>query len=189
MLAADYARFLTAADMWGIEPVMSRAEQEKLAYLFRLRMTANVKKALTRMMAERDWADAGQGWQGKETSLRLHGWSRQRRVVLLRRKLDRPLMLLDRSQPEQPLLSFAEVGPGREVWEYAALVTSLDSEILTLSQALPRPQRLRERLRRTEEPMGLGRLHDARSEALPTAGRHRRTGVQLVEPVYAPGRA
>ncbi len=32
------------------------------------------------------------------------------------------------------LLSFAEVGPDREVWEYAALVTSLDSEILTLGQ-------------------------------------------------------
>ena len=34
--------------MWrgAIEPVMSRAEQEGLTYLFRLRMTANVKRAL-----------------------------------------------------------------------------------------------------------------------------------------------
>ena len=51
---------------WGVEPVMSRAEQEGLAYLFRLRMTANVKRALPKMMAERDWTDcrsrlAGQG--------------------------------------------------------------------------------------------------------------------------------
>src|SRR4029077_5470403 len=84
---------------WGVEPVMSRAEQEGLAYLFRLRMTANVKRALTKMMAERDWTAAGHGWQGKETTLRLVGWSRQRRVVLLRRKLDRPLVLLDRTQP------------------------------------------------------------------------------------------
>ena len=108
---------------WGIEPVMSRAEQEGLAYLFRLRMTANVKRALTKMMAERDWSNAGHGWQGKETTLRLVGWSRQRRVVLLRRKLDRPLLLVDRTEPEQPLLSFAEIGPDREAWEYAALVT------------------------------------------------------------------
>jgi hypothetical protein len=119
---------------WGVEPVMSRAEREGLGYLFRLRMTANVRRALTRMMAERDWADAGHGWQGKATMLRLVGWSRQRRVVLLRRKLDRPLVLVDRSEPEQPLLSFAEIGPDREVWEYAALVTSLDAEILTLGQ-------------------------------------------------------
>jgi hypothetical protein len=32
--------------------VMSRAEQDGLRYLFRLRMTANVKRALTKMMAE-----------------------------------------------------------------------------------------------------------------------------------------
>src|SRR6266513_3975111 len=119
---------------WGVEPVMSRAEQEGLAYLFRLRMTANVKRALTKMMAERDWTAAGHGWQGKETTLRLIGWSRQRRVILLRRKLERPLVLVDRTQPEQPLLGFAEVGPDREVWEYAGLVTSLDDEILTLGQ-------------------------------------------------------
>src|SRR6266850_4426114 len=119
---------------WGVEPVMSRAEQEGLAYLFRLRMTANVKRALTKMMAERDWTAAGHGWQGKETTLRLVGWSRQRRVVLLRRKLERPLVLVDRTQPEQPRLGFAEVGPDREVWEYAGLVTSLDGEILTLGQ-------------------------------------------------------
>ena len=63
------------------------------------------------------------------------GWSRQRRVVLLRRQFDRPLALLDRTDPGQPLLGFAEVlGGKREVWEYAALVTSLDSEILTLGQ-------------------------------------------------------
>jgi hypothetical protein len=86
-------------------------------------------------MAERDWSDAGQGWQGKETTLRLMGWSRQRRVVLLRRQFNRPLALLDRTDPGQPLLGFAEVlGGKREVWEYAALVTSLDSEILTLGQ-------------------------------------------------------
>ena len=54
--------------------------------------------------------------------------------MLLRRKLDRPLVLVDRTEPEQPLLSFAEIGPDREVWEYAALVTSLDAEILTLGQ-------------------------------------------------------
>jgi len=43
-------------------------------------------------------------------------------------------VLLDRTQPEQPLLSFAEVGSDREMWEYAALVTSLNDELLTLGQ-------------------------------------------------------
>ena len=77
---------------------------------------------------------AGQGWHGKETRLRLEGWSRQRRVILLRRQLKPPLAIVDHGNPAQPRLGFAEVGPDRQVWEYAALVTSLDSEILTLGQ-------------------------------------------------------
>jgi Transposase DDE domain len=97
-------------------------------------MTLNVKRDLQRAMRQPDWADAGQGWQGKETTLRLHGWSRHRRVVLLRRKLVRDLQTSKRLDPAQPLLGFAEVGPDNELWEYAALVTSLDSEILTLGQ-------------------------------------------------------
>ena len=64
-------------------------------------MTANVKRALTKMMADQDWTAAGHGWQGKETALRLVGWNRQRRIVLLRRKLDRPLVILRHTQPEQ----------------------------------------------------------------------------------------
>jgi hypothetical protein len=113
---------------------MARAEQTDLAYLFRLRMTANVKRSLERAMQQSDWADAGQGWQGKETTLRLVGWSRQRRIILLRRKLGRDLAITSHANPAQPRLGFTEVGPDKELWEYAALVTSLDSEILTLGQ-------------------------------------------------------
>jgi hypothetical protein len=119
---------------WGIERVMARAEQTGLAYLFRLRMKANVRRSLDRAMQHSDWADAGQHWQGKETTLRLVGWSRQRRIILLRRKLGRDLAISDQTNPAQPLLGFAEVGPDKAVWEYAALVTSLDNEILTLGQ-------------------------------------------------------
>src|SRR4051812_1247802 len=88
---------------WGNEPVMARAEREGMPYLFRLRATRNVNCALQKAMLERDWTDAGQGWQGKETSLRLMGWSRQRRVILLRRKLDRPLAVVDRTHPDHGL--------------------------------------------------------------------------------------
>ena len=119
---------------WGIEPVMARAEQEALPYLFRLRLTANVRRSLERAMRQADWADAGQGWQGKETSLRLHGWGRQRRVVLLRRKLGRDIAVSAPTGDGQRLLSLIEVGADLDTWEYAALVTSLDCEILTLGQ-------------------------------------------------------
>ena len=119
---------------WGIEPVMAGAEQRSLPYLFRLRLTKNVRGALERATHDTDWTDAGQGWQGKETELRLMGWSRQRRIILLRRKLRGDVAIAENGQPGQKRLSFAEIDRNGEVWEYAALVTSLTHEILTLGQ-------------------------------------------------------
>jgi hypothetical protein len=66
--------------------------------------------------------------------LRLQGWSRQRRVVILRRRTERSLALVERDAMGQLALGFAEIDAGREVWEYAVLVTSLTSEVLTIGQ-------------------------------------------------------
>ena len=35
-------------------------------YLFKLRLTKGVKRAIERAMGEQDWQNAGAGWQGKE---------------------------------------------------------------------------------------------------------------------------
>jgi hypothetical protein len=42
--------------------------------------------------------------------------------------------IADRMNAAQLRLSFTEVGPDLDAWEYAALMTSLDYEILTLGQ-------------------------------------------------------
>jgi hypothetical protein len=63
--------------------------------------------------------------------LRLEGWGRHRRIVILRRRLERSLALAERDDAGQLKLSFAKIGDDKEVWEYAVLVTSLDSEILS----------------------------------------------------------
>jgi len=127
-------RLLRGDKAWGVQPVMAQAEQRGLPYLFRLRLTKNVRRALDRAMRDTNWTDAGQGWEGKETSLRLVGWSRQRRIIMMRRKLRGDLALAETDQSGQKRLSFTEVDSSGEVWEYAALVTSLDAEILTLGQ-------------------------------------------------------
>jgi Transposase DDE domain group 1 len=72
---------------FGTERIMSRAEQEGMPYLFKLRSTRNVKRLIEKAMGEADWTAAGQGWQGKASTLRLQGWSRHRRI--LRRRLAR----------------------------------------------------------------------------------------------------
>ena len=119
---------------FGNEPIMREAESRGLPYLFKLRQTANVKRAITRIMGQSGWGDAGQGWQGKETELRLTGWGRQRRIIVLRRRLSKSLAVAERDGAGQLCLGFAEIGKGREVYEYAVLVTSLDTEILTIGQ-------------------------------------------------------
>jgi hypothetical protein len=42
--------------------------------------------------------------------------------------------MTDRADSKQPPPGFVKVGLDKELWEYAALVTSLDEEILTLGQ-------------------------------------------------------
>ena len=113
---------------------MARAEQEDLPYLFKLRMTTGVKKIVERLMRGAAWSDAGQGWQGAETRLRLAGWSRARRTLVLRRRIKADLAMVEESNPEQLRLSFAELTDDTVVYEYAVLVTSLPGEILTIAQ-------------------------------------------------------
>ena len=119
---------------WGPEANRQRAEQEGLPYLFKLRMTAGVKKSVERWMREAPWTDAGQGWEGAETSLRLSGWSRSRRAIVLRRRVKGDLAVVDHGDPNQLRLGFADLNQEVIVYEYAVLITSLPQEILTLAQ-------------------------------------------------------
>ncbi len=108
------------------ENVIREAEQRGIAYLFKLRLTKNVKSLIERTFSKGGWRDAGQGWQGQTAELRLTWWSRQRRVIVLRRKLRSGVMASARDASDQLRLSFAEVEDDTELWEHAVLVTSLD---------------------------------------------------------------
>jgi DDE family transposase len=135
------APFLLRGDNdWGNEGVMREAESRGQPYLFKLRLRPGVKRVLERAMRESDWQYAGAGWQGKWGEVRLMGWSRQRRVVLLRRRL-RQVLLTEHPADADPVpgkvplqLGFVELDARQEAWEYAVLVTSLDAELLTLAQ-------------------------------------------------------
>jgi hypothetical protein len=131
---ANRPAFIRGDRDWGTQGNMARAEQEGIDYLFKLRMTKGVRKLVERLMRGADWQDAGQGWQGAESELRLSGWSRHRRVVVLRRPVNKQLAVVDEANPEQLRLSFAEVADEVTVYEYAVLVTSLDDDVLAIAQ-------------------------------------------------------
>jgi hypothetical protein len=119
---------------WGTEANMQRAEQEGLPYVFKLRLTSGTRRLVERLMGGRTWVDAGQGWQGAESELRLAGWGRARRVIVLRRRVKKDLAIVDQRNPRQMQLGFTELCDDVAIYEYSVLVTSLDAEILTVAQ-------------------------------------------------------
>ena len=136
--------FLRGDCAWGTERAMSGAEQRDVPYLFKLKQTANVRKLIARLFGKEEWVEAGQGWQGLATELQLSGWSRKRRVIVLRRPLPETCEAAKPSTPEtarhkrkagrQMTLDLPEAIYGRVRYEYSVLVTSLGDEVLTLAQ-------------------------------------------------------
>ena len=110
---------------FGNEGVMREAEARRLPYLFKLRLTKNVKRMIEKLSG-REWINAGQGFWAKESAVRLEGWSRQRRAIVLRRRLTRAVGLSHDDESGAPQLSFVEIGEAADVYEYSVLVTSLD---------------------------------------------------------------
>ena len=118
---------------YGSESVMREAEAREQAYLTKLRLTKNVKGLIKKLFRKDGWEDAGQGWEGLEDTLTLSGWSRARRVVVLRRKLAGE-MLMTGKEDRQGEFAFIEGDIPTARYEYAVLVTSTPHEILTLAQ-------------------------------------------------------
>ena len=135
--------FLRGDCHWGTEKAMVGAEERNLGYLYKLKQSANVKKLIGQIFRKEEWAEAGQGWQGRTEMLRLSGWSKERRVVVLRRPL--------RSKPEAEAVPAGKKKSKRKAakqltldlpglaykgieYEYVVLVTSLAGEVLTVAQ-------------------------------------------------------
>lgn len=113
------------------EPMLAALEARAQPYLFKLRLTQNVKRYVERVFWNADWHAAGQGWEGHDGSLRLTGWSRARRVIILRRPLAGEALLADAAQG---VLAFIEADVPTKRYEYTVLVTDLPYEILSLAQ-------------------------------------------------------
>src|SRR6266853_2463813 len=125
---------------WGTERMMAQEEERKTQYLFKLKQSSEVKLLIKQAFSRQDWVPAGQGWKGVEAELLLTGWSRQRRVIVLRRRIPAERLLeekkrLEDTTPDQQLaLGFVEIVQDGPLYEYAVLVTSLPDEILALGQ-------------------------------------------------------
>ena len=124
---------------YGNQDMIDICEQRGLPYLFRLRQTKNVKRLLERLFGRDDWSRASQatqGWQAIEDRLRLQGWSRERRVVVMRRRLKSDIALTARRDDAQMVLALAHdsVEDSAQLWEYTVLVTNAAYELNAIGQ-------------------------------------------------------
>ena len=135
--------FLRGDSQWGSENAMVGAEERELGYLFKLKQSGNVKKLIGQIFRKEEWVEAGQQWQGREDVLRLTGWSKERRVVVLRRPLKtKPASEVEavgkkkrgRKAAKQLTLDLPELTYQGVQYEYAVLVTSLTDEVRTVAQ-------------------------------------------------------
>ena len=136
----DRAPALVRGDCgYGNEDIIDVCEQRGLAYLLRLRRTANVKRLIERLFRREDWSrasEASQGWQAIEDEIRLSGWAKARRVVVLRRRIKHDVALTARHDDGQLVLALPHdsVEDSAPLWEYTVLATNAAHDIAAIGQ-------------------------------------------------------
>ena len=122
---------------YGNEGILLELESRQQPYLLRLRQTANVQRLVRRQFERQDWSrpDA-QGCQVVEDELQLLGWSKKRRVVVVRQRIRGGVARERRVDGRQLKLDL--VGPsvheGERLWEYAVRVTDVAYPIEAVAQ-------------------------------------------------------
>jgi hypothetical protein len=127
-----------------------------------------VQRLLGRQFAREDWSTPGpcdQGWSAVEDTLRLAGWDKSRRVVILRRLTKANLALSRKTKGAQIELLL----PGEDVqlWEYAVLVTNSSYTLDAMAQLYRDRADAENGFDEVEKTVGLGRLYDPGHGALP----------------------
>lgn len=130
-----WPKFIRADCAYGNDRSMTEAEARGVDFLYKLRQTLKIKGFIQKAFGRRDWVAAGQGWEGVEDRLQLMGWTRKRRVVLLRRRIERTVV--SQAESNDPgmdgQLTLMESIEETKPYEYAVLVTSMSDPIGTIA--------------------------------------------------------
>jgi hypothetical protein len=131
-------RLVRGDNAFGNEPVMAQMEEIDQGYLFKLRQSSGVKRLIERQWSRQDWTNVGQGFDAVEAMLKLSGWSRARRVVVMRRAVKDTLVAEHKAEGKrakrQQSLQFADPIQPVKLWEYAVLVTNADYDLEAIGQ-------------------------------------------------------
>ena len=132
-LPGDMRPSLTRGDIgFGTEGYLGECERRSLPHLFKLKMSARVKgmvRGLVEGGSGSGWVATEKGWEVAEATLKLSGWSRERRVVVMRRPF---VEGRSKSHDMGQWLPGLDMGDVTRRWEYAVLVCSADLPIGSL---------------------------------------------------------
>jgi hypothetical protein len=144
-MTADIRPELVRGDVaFGSEGEMAALESLKQPYLFKLRQSPGVMKLLNRQWNLDEWRDVGQGWTGREDTLRLMGWSKPRRVIVIRRprkiEIDAQGQAKGKKRgrksnvQKQAELALIDQNEATKNWEYAVLVCDTPYKLENMGQ-------------------------------------------------------
>lgn len=155
LLPRQRPKLVRADCAFGNETLMCALERLSQPYLFKLKQSANVKRLLAKQWRYGDWADLGQGWQGREDTLMLMGWSQPRRVIVMRRQIRGDLIVETSTKSrkggakttaktaakaaspkrfEQQSLTFINTFDTVKVYEHVVLVTNSSYDTQAIGQ-------------------------------------------------------
>ena len=127
---------------FGNEATMCGCEDRNVNFLFKLRQSPKVKQLIEQLsVPEQEWTDGGEGWKCVDTTLRLSGWTKERRVVIYRRRRSKnegdqeAFAQLPEAELKQPLLPMPILTDEEPEYDYSVLVTGLQQSPVALGQS------------------------------------------------------
>lgn len=137
-MAPENRPFLIRGDVsYGSDNMMKECEARQIRYLFKLKMSSGVKNVIRNTeSSEPNWEDAGQGWQGQKSIIRLQGWEKQRDIIILRRQHKSKKAGTIKVIEDKQLTLFPELLEDEKAaeWEYCVLITNLNRGVLETAQ-------------------------------------------------------
>lgn len=128
-------KFIRGDCDWGNDGVMTELETLGQDYLFKLKRTKGVKSLIAQVHGQGEWTRFDNDWELKESELQLQGWQRRRRVVIVRRRLNKDSLIgLEYDKSGQQELALVEGPEDMRLFEYSLLVTSLNDDLVALMQ-------------------------------------------------------
>ena len=118
---------------YGTDNMMRELEAIFQPYLFKLKRSKYVKELIHKHHCTGEWTFIRKGWEAKEDLLQLSGWEKERRVVIVRRRLSNDNMIgVEYNSAGQQEMAFIDGPEDIKAYEYSVLVTDLEDDLVSI---------------------------------------------------------